>query len=85
MGKDLKGKELGKGIAQRKDGTYQGRYVNRFGDRKSVYGSSVKEIKNKLAQAELNEQKMSNIVDEKILLDQTDFSYSWKETSSKYH
>lgn len=69
MGKDLKGKELGKGIAQRKDGTYQGRYVNRFGDRKSVYGSSVKEVKNKLAQAELNEQKMSNIVDEKIVLD----------------
>ena len=69
MGKDLKGKELGKGIAQRKDGTYQGRYVNRFGDRKSVYGSSVKEVKNKLAQAELNEQKMSNIVDDKIVLD----------------
>ncbi len=69
MGKDLKGKELGKGIAQRKDGSYQGRYVNRFGDRKSVYGSSVKEVKNKLAQAELNEQKMSNIVDEKIILD----------------
>ena len=69
MGKDLKGKELGKGINQRKDGTYQGRFVNRFGDRKSVYGSSVKEVKNKLAQAEQNEQKMSNIVDEKIILD----------------
>ncbi len=69
MGKDLKGKELGKGINQRKDGSYQGRFTNRFGDRKSVYGSSVKEVKNKLAQAELNEQKMSNIVDEKIILD----------------
>lgn len=69
MGKDLKGKELGKGIAQRKDGTYQGRFLNRFGERKSVYGSSVKEVKNKLAQAELEEQKKSNIVDEKIILD----------------
>ena len=41
MGKDLKGKELGKGIAQRKDGTYQGRFINRFGDRKSVDRKSV--------------------------------------------
>lgn len=69
MGKNLKGKELGKGISERKDGRYQGRYVNRFGDRKTVYGSSVKEVKNLLAQAELNEQKMSNIVDDKIMLD----------------
>lgn len=69
MGKNLKGKELGKGISERKDGRYQGRYINRFGERKSVYGSSVKEVKNLLAQAELNEQKMSNVVDEKIILD----------------
>ena len=69
MGKNLKGKELGKGISERKDGRYQGRYVNRFGDRKTVYGSLVKEVKNLLAQAELNEQKMSNIVDDKIMLD----------------
>lgn len=26
MGKDLRGKELGVGITQRKDGLYQGRY-----------------------------------------------------------
>ena len=26
MGKDLKGKELGVGITQRKNGTYQGRF-----------------------------------------------------------
>ena len=31
MGKSLNGKELGKGISQRKDGLYQGRFVNRFG------------------------------------------------------
>ena len=32
MGKSIKGKELGKGITQRKsDGLYQGRFVNRFG------------------------------------------------------
>ncbi len=31
MGKSLNGKELGKGLSQRKDGLYQGRFVNRFG------------------------------------------------------
>ena len=36
MGKALKGKEPGKGITQRKDGIYQGRFVNRFGERRTV-------------------------------------------------
>ena len=31
MGKSLNGKELGKGISQRKDGLYQARFINRFG------------------------------------------------------
>lgn len=56
MGKNLKGKELGKGITQRKNGVYHGRYVDRFGARRSVYGTTVKEVKAKLAEAELNEQ-----------------------------
>ena len=30
MGKSLKGKELGKGISQRKDGLYQARFINRW-------------------------------------------------------
>jgi len=37
MGKDLKGRELGKGIVQRKDGMYHARFVNRFGVRQSIY------------------------------------------------
>ena len=48
MGKDLKGKELGKGIRQRKDGTYEARFVNRFGTRKYVYSSTEKGIKQKI-------------------------------------
>ena len=36
MGKSLNGKELGKGISQRKDGLYQARFVNRFGKRKTI-------------------------------------------------
>ena len=35
MGKDLKGKELGVGIHQQKDGYYCARYVDRFGKRKA--------------------------------------------------
>ena len=49
MGKDLKGKELGTGITQRKDGVYQGRYVDRFGNRKTIYNSSIRELKRDLA------------------------------------
>lgn len=30
MGKSINNKELGKGISQRKDGLYQGRFVNCF-------------------------------------------------------
>lgn len=33
MGKDLRGKELGVGVSQRKDGWYVARYTNRFGKR----------------------------------------------------
>ncbi len=33
MGKDLKGKELGKGIGQRKDKYYVARYTSKIGKR----------------------------------------------------
>ena len=51
MGKDLKGKELGKGIRQNKNGRYEARYVDRFGNRKSVYATSRVEIRNRLQMA----------------------------------
>lgn len=54
MGKDNKGKELGKGIRQNKSGRYEARYTDRFGNRRSVYGTSRIEVKNKL-QMELKE------------------------------
>ena len=34
MGKDNRGRELGRGIVQRKDGLYLARFVDRFGKRK---------------------------------------------------
>ena len=50
MGKDLNGKELGTGITQRKDGVYQGRYVDRWGNRKTIYNSNLRELKRNLAE-----------------------------------
>ena len=38
MGKDLKGKELGEGLCQIKDGRYMARYTDIFGKRKTIYG-----------------------------------------------
>lgn len=48
MGKSLKGKELGIGISQRKDGLYQGSFTDSFGKRRFVYGKTVREVSRKL-------------------------------------
>lgn len=70
MGKDLKGKELGKGISQRKDGRYHARFTNRFGNRESVYGDTIKEIKNKLAKAKANDVNRKNVISPNVKLDE---------------
>ena len=44
MGKSLKGKELGKGITQRKDKLYQARFTDSFGRTKIIYAKTYKEI-----------------------------------------
>ena len=45
MGKNLKGKELGKGFSQRKDGRYNFRYVDRYGRRKNIYNNDLRKLK----------------------------------------
>lgn len=58
MGKNLKGKELGKGISQRTDGLYQARYTDCYGKRKTLYNSSIMELRKELEeQRELSRQK----------------------------
>ena len=69
MGKDLKGKELGKGMRQRKDGTYEARFVNRFGTRKYVYSSTEKGIKQKFDDALFEDRSKKNVVDDSLTLD----------------
>lgn len=51
MGKDLKGKELGRGISQRSDGSYHARFVDKFGKRHSLYGKSLTTLKQELKDA----------------------------------
>lgn len=62
MGKSLNGKELGKGISQRKDGLYQGRFTNRFGRKQTVYGKTYNEVRKKLRGAQYDDEKCLNVV-----------------------
>ena len=68
MGKDLNGKELGAGITQRKNGTYEGRYYDRFGKRKSIYGSNLRELRKRLAECITDNARYESIREE-ITLD----------------
>lgn len=61
MGKDLKGKELGEGICQRKNGTYQARYTDRWGQRKSIYNKNLKEIRIQLAEVIADNENLKSV------------------------
>lgn len=56
MGKDLNGKELGKGLSQRNDGKYEARFTDRFGKRHSLYHSSLTQLKKEYKDA-INQRK----------------------------
>lgn len=51
LGKNLKGKECGKGICQRKDGWYIARFVDKSGSRHEKYFKTLPEAKNWLEDA----------------------------------
>ena len=44
MGKTNKGKELGNAIYQRANGTYEARYIDRFGKQRSAYAKTITEV-----------------------------------------
>ena len=44
-GKTNKGKELGNAIYQRANGTYEARYIDRFGKQRSVYQKNVRAVR----------------------------------------
>ena len=51
MGKDLKGKELGRGLSQRADGAYHARFTDKFGKRDSLYNKSLNVLKQEVKHA----------------------------------
>lgn len=81
MGKDLKGKELGRGLSQRPDGRYMGR-AQVEGKPIVLYGWKVKELKRELARA-VDDLKRSNLLPEE---DGTGITLSewFEEWYSKY-
>ncbi len=70
MGKSLNGKELGKGISQRKDGLYQARFTNRFGKRQTVYAKTLNEIRHLLRTEQYEDERMLNVVHKEMTLDE---------------
>ena len=63
MGKGLDGKELGVGIVQKKNGRYEARYSDRFGNRKSISGYDLKDVKKRFNEAIYENEKEINIRD----------------------
>lgn len=56
MGKSLKGRELGTGLSQRKDGYYSVRYTDRLGQRKEKYFKTLKEAREWLTDYQYEER-----------------------------
>lgn len=82
MGKSLNGKELGKGISQRKeDGLYVARFVNRFGKRQVLYDKTYNGIEKKMRDAIVADEKAVNVVSSNMTLDE--WYDKWIETCKK--
>ncbi len=56
MGKDLKGKELGVGISQRKDGLFTARFTGRDGKRRQKYFKKLQECRKWIADAQFDDE-----------------------------
>ena len=81
MGKALNGKELGRGITQRKDGLYQGRFVNRFGKKQTIYAKTLNEVRQKLRKEQYEDEKALNVVSKEVTLDE--WYLIWMDTCKK--
>ncbi len=81
MGKSLKGKELGKGITQLKDGYYQARFTDRFGKRQNLRAKKYSDIMKKLRDAQYEDERQLNVVDTNMTLDE--WYVVWMETCKK--
>ncbi len=70
MGKNLKGKEIGKGICQRKDGLYVARFVNRYGDRTTKHFATIPEAKNWLDEAKYADRHEGILAPSEMVVDE---------------
>lgn len=77
MGKNLKGRECGKGICQRKDGKYSARYCGKDGRRREQHFDTLPEARNWLADAQYEEKHGIIIANSDMTVD-TWFEY-WME------
>lgn len=77
MGKNLKGKEIGKGICQRQDGLYTARFVSRSGKRITKHFSTVPAARNWLDDAKYADSHDAMLIPTELTVDQW---YSmWRE------
>jgi len=82
MGKSINGKELGRGITQRKsDGLYQGRFTNRFGKVVTLYDKTYRGIREQLQKAQCEDSKALNVVSKDVTLDE--WYKVWMDTCKK--
>lgn len=78
MGKNLKGKELGKGISQRKDGKYEARYIDITGKRRSIYGDKLSDVRQQLIEAKYKTQNDMATYNSNMTVDE--WYKQWLET-----
>lgn len=74
MGKNLKGREIGKGITQRKDGLFSARFVDRTGKRREKCFSNIPDARNWLEEAKYAD-KHGNILASSNMTVDTWFEY----------
>ena len=69
MGKNLKGKECGKGISQRKDGKYTARFTTKNGGRREKHFNTLPEARNWLADAQYEDKHGKVITSPEMTVD----------------
>lgn len=70
MGKNLKGKECGKGICQRKDGLYCARFVDKSGKRHEKYFRTIPEARNWIEEAKYADKHEEVFVPSDTIVDE---------------
>ena len=81
MGKDLTGKELGKGISQIKNGDYIARFTDKYGKRRQKYFKKLQECRKWLADAQFDDEH-SNIDKANDMILDAWFEY-WMENKKR--